>query len=49
MKSGFWMGDWLLGLAVVVAFTGADSAALTRLLAGMQSEFNTDVRMDIAV
>jgi len=26
LKLGFWKGDWLLGLAVVVAFTAANRA-----------------------
>jgi hypothetical protein len=26
LKSRFWKGDWLLGLAVVVAFNAADRA-----------------------
>jgi len=27
LKSGFWKGDWLLGLAAVVAFNAAKLAA----------------------
>jgi len=27
LKSGFWKGDWLLGLGVVVAFTAANLSA----------------------
>ncbi|MGH8690411.1 MAG: CHASE2 domain-containing protein [Burkholderiales bacterium] len=37
MKSGFWKGDWLLGLGVVVAFTAANLSRIAIIAIDQQS------------